>query len=539
MKENLSIIKNMLKLVKPLKFPMFCAIFCGTVGHLLAISIPVLAVVAVLSALGMVEIPVEQIFTLLLINSLLRGVFAYLEQQRNHFIAFTILAIIRDQVFTALRRLCPAKLDGKNRGNLISIITADIELLEVFYAHTISPVVIATLIALIMTGIFAQFQLIFAVIALVAYVTVGCLLPCWMSRKKSQVYLSFREKSGELSSYYLDSIRGMDEILQYNQGEKRLSSLLGKSKELDQDSLTISRHEGKVNGVADSFVLFFGGLMLVVSSTYSQNLLDVLLPTVLMMSSFGPFLSLSKLSVGLSRTLAAAKRVEELLQEEPEVTDVVDGKTPDFHGLNIQDLSFSYEDTQILEQLNMTIEDKQITGIYGKSGCGKSTLLKLIMGFWQSQGISLGDTPLEEVDTKHLRSLESYMTQDSDMFRGTIMENIKIAKLDATQEEVETAAKAASLHDFILTLPQGYDSKIGELGSKISGGERQRIGLARAFLHQAPLLLLDEPTSNLDSLNESAILRAIQAQEKAVILISHRQSTQGICQVSYHLEERK
>lgn len=535
MKQNIIIIKNMLGFVKPLKLQMFTAIFCGTVGHLLAISIPVLGIFTTLTALGFFEYNIKSLFGVLLLNSILRGIFAYLEQQRNHYIAFTILAIIRDKIFGVLRKLCPAKLEGKNRGNLITLITSDIELLEVFYAHTISPIAIASLISIIIASILSIFNPIYSVISLLAHFSVGVLLPVYMSRKNSEIYTEYREKNGSLASYYLDSLRGIDDILQLQNGQKRLDNLDVKTKDLENNSIKISNHEGKVNAIADFLVLFFSGSMLVISTLITQDLVKILLPTVIIMSSFGPFLSLSKLSVGLSKTLAAAKRVQDLLNETPEVEEIISDVKPCFNDIKIKDLNFAYNENQILNNINLDIEKNKITSIIGKSGSGKSTLVKLIMRFWNSNGINISDTDINDIDTKHLRKLQSYMTQESDIFSGSIFDNIKIGDLNATENDIILASKKASLHEFVMSLENGYNSNIGELGSTISGGERQRIGLARAFLHQADLLILDEPTSNLDSLNESIILNSIKQENKTTILISHRKSTLGVSNKSYEI----
>lgn len=530
-------IKDLLQFVKPLRFQMFIAILCGTIGHLLAISIPVLGIFGVLTALGFFSFNLIYIFYALAFCSGFRGVFAYIEQNRNHYIAFTILAQIRDKIFTALRKLCPAKLDGKNRGNLISIITSDIELLEVFYAHTVSPVVIACIITVVIGSIMWLFDPVFAIISITAHITVGCILPILTSKNNSKIYTNYREQNGKLSSFYLDSLRGLDEILQMQNGQKRIEEIQKQTKKLEVEQEKIALHEGKTNAVADALVLFFGGLMLAVSSFTQENLTHIALPTVIMMSSFGPVLALSKLSVGLSRTLACAKRVQELINEVPEVFDVENGKNPKYSDLKIEDLSFSYSDKQVLKNINLQFLDGKITSIIGQSGSGKSTLIKLIMRFWNSKGIKISDEKLEEIDTKALRNMQSYMTQDSDIFSFSIKENILIGKISASEQEMIEASKKASLHDFVMSLQNGYDTKVGELGDTLSGGEKQRIGLARAFLHNGDLLILDEPTSNLDSLNEGIILKSIKEHSKTTILISHRRSTLGVSDKSFEIKD--
>lgn len=539
MKTFVKTIQTMLLFVGPLKLRMCIAIFFGVIGHLFAISIPVLGVVCGLCAVGLLEYSLPMLFGILVCNSFLRGVCAYREQHQNHYIAFKILAIIRDQVFTVLRKLCPAKLDGKNRGNLISLITSDIELLEVFYAHTISPTAIAIIVALIISSIMFQFHPIYALISMTAYICVGCVLPFLSASNKNEIYETYRNETGELSSYYLDSLRGVEEILRHLQGEERLKEIIARTKCLEIPAKKISSHEGNINGIADAFVLSFTGIVFITGMYLELDLVGIILPTALMMSSFGPTLSLSKLSVGLSKTLAAAKRVHALLEEEPEVVENAVGQTPAFTDIKVQNLQFSYAEETILKDINLTIENNKITSIIGKSGSGKSTLLKLIMRFWNAEGISISDVSVSDIETKHLRTMQSYMTQDSDIFSSSIMENIRVGKLDATDEEVMLAAKKASLDEFIQTLPNKYDTLVGELGDTLSGGEKQRIGLARAFLHDAPLLLLDEPTSNLDSLNESIILKSLKEEQnqKAIIIISHRASTLSISDRSFHIEK--
>lgn len=532
---SLSIIGRMIALVKPLTFPMVLAVLCGTLGHLCAIAIPFLGGIAILHSVGLWGGSLPIIFTVMIICGILRGVLAYAEQNRNHYIAFRLLALIRDQVFGALRRLCPAKLDGKNRGNLISIMTADIELLEVFYAHTISPVLIAILVSLTVAGIMAQFHWLYGLTALVAHSMTGVVLPLCMSKKSQKLFALQREGFGDLSSYYMDNLRGLSDIQQMDCGPLRQKELEDKTKELEGTLHHINCEDGKISALADGFVIGFGCLVLVEGFflTHGNHFVALLLPVILMLSSFGPVLALSRLSTGLSRMLAAGERVLDLLDETPEVEENLEGATPDFTGATIENLTFAYDNEEILKDITLEFPKGNTIGIYGKSGSGKSTLLKLMMRFWNSpkDSIKIGSADVQAIKTSHLRQLEGYMTQEVDLFHASICENIKIGKLSATLEEVQTAAKKASIHDFILTLPQGYDTPVGELGDTLSGGEKQRIGLARAFLQNAPLLLLDEPTSNLDSLNEAIILNSLkEAQdERTVLLVSHRKSTLSIC----------
>lgn len=534
-RSSLSIIFRMIGLVKPLSFHMVMAVLFGTLGHLSAISIPVLGAVAVLTAIGLLDLSLTTIFITMGCLGVLRGVFAYTEQNRNHYIAFRLLALIRDQIFTVLRKLCPAKLDGKNRGNLISIMTADIELLEVFYAHTISPIIIATLVSVTMVVLMAQFHWVYAVTALLGYLATGVILPILMSKKSQMLFAMQREGFGDLSGYYMDSLRGLSDIQQIDCGEARREEIRKKTDKLEVMFKGITKEEGKVNALADGLVITFGCLVLIEGFFLmgGENFVALLLPVVLMLSSFGPVLALSRLSTGLSRMLAAGERVLDLLDEEPEVEEKATGETPTFTGANVDNLTFAYGEEEILKDLTLQFPQGAMIGIHGKSGSGKSTLLKLLMRFWNApiDTVKVGGVDVRDIKTSHLRNLESYMTQEVDLFHASIGDNIRVGKLGATQEEIQTAAQKASVHEFIMTLPQGYDTQVGELGDTLSGGEKQRIGLARAFLHNAPFMLLDEPTSNLDSLNEAVILKSLKEEKegRTVILVSHRKSTLAIC----------
>lgn len=266
----------------------------------------------------------------------------------------------------------------------------------------------------------------------------------------------------------------------------------------------------------------------------------LLLTTVMLSASFGPVLALANLSATMDQTLAAGERVLALLEEHPETEEILDGTTPVYSGAAVKNLSFSYGKEEILHDLTASFPQGEIVAVTGKSGSGKSTLLKLLMRFWKVRegSVLISGQDVGQIQTAHLRNLESYMIQDTDLFHDSIAENIRIGKQNATQAEIEEAAKKAAIHDFILTLPKGYDTPVGELGDTLSGGERQRIGLARAFLHDAPLMLLDEPTSNLDSLNEGVILQALEKNRgmKTVILVSHRSSTLSIADRAYIVE---
>lgn len=539
------VMAKLIGLVKPLTGFMLLAIFMGLLGHLCACFITILGGYAVLNLLGIsVPVSLTAVFVLVVVFAVCRAGLRYGEQSCNHFIAFKLLAFIRDKVFRALRRLSPAKLEGRGKGDLISVITSDIELLEVFYAHTISPAAIALLFTVLLCLFIGSFHWALGLLALTAYLVVGLLIPWVTSRLSGEDGMNFRTKSGKLSSFVLDSLRGLSETIQYSGGSRRLHQMEEKTKELSQDEKRMKRTSGLNAAVANTVILLFDLAMLFLSTLlYWQGAVGfegVLIPTIALFSSFGPTVALANLGSTLQNTFAAGNRVLDLLEEEPVVEEISGQPEIGFTGAEVSHVTFAYAQETILQNVSLQIPTGSVIGIVGKSGSGKSTLLKLLMRFWKvDQGtVSLSGRSVEAINTKNLRDLESFVTQETQLFHDSIRNNLKIAKLDATQEELEEACKKASVHDFILSLPQGYDTPVGELGDTLSGGERQRLGLARAFLHDAPFLLLDEPTSNLDSLNEGVILRSLneQRQDKTVVLVSHRQSTMRIADRVYSVQ---
>ena len=483
----------------------------------------------------------------MIVLAVLRGILHYAEQYCNHFIAFKLLAIIRHKVFAALRKLCPAKLEGRDKGNLITIITTDIELLEVFYAHTISPIAIAILTCVIMVIFAGRYHWMAGMLMLLAYLTVGMLIPMWNGRRGSRKGMEFRTDFGELNSFVLDSLRGLDETIQYGQGKKRKEQISARSVKLAGMQEKLSRLEGSQRSFTNMIILLasFGMLALTIW-LYEKGEMGfdgVLTCTIAMMGSFGPVVALAGLSNNLNQTLASGERVLSLLEETPLVEEIagdMDKNSKEFSGAEAQNVTFSYEDEIILDNYSLRLEPGKITGIYGASGSGKSTLLKLLMRFWDVREgkMYVDGSDVKEIPTKHLRDMESYVTQETYLFHDSIANNIAIARPEATREEIMEAAKKASVHDFIMTLPDGYDTKVGELGDTLSGGEKQRLGIARAFLHEAPLMLLDEPTSNLDSLNEGIILKALdeEKEKRTVVLVSHRMSTMAVTDVMFRME---
>ena len=547
----ISIMGSLIGLVKPLLHIMLAAIILGTAGYLCAIFLTILAgqvIVHGLIAGGAGS--VKTIITVMLIIAVLRGILHYAEQYCNHFIAFKLLAIIRHKVFAALRKLCPAKLEGRDKGNLISIITTDIELLEVFYAHTISPIAIATLTSLVMVVFIGRYHWLAGILALIAYLIVGVVIPMWNGKCGSQMGMEFRTNFGELNSFVLDSLRGLDETIQYDQGEKRKEQMSERSRSLAGIQEKLSKMEGAQRSFTNLVILLasFGMLALTVW-LYGKGEIGfegILTCTIAMMGSFGPVVALSSLSNNLNQTLASGERVLSLLEETPMVEEIPEDMhikivSENFLGAEAKNVTFAYENETILDDYSLKLEPGKITGIHGASGSGKSTLLKLLMRFWDvNQGsVSVDGEDVRKIPTRHLRDMESYVTQETHLFHDSIANNIAVGSPAASREAIIEAAKKASIHDFIMKLPKGYDTEVGELGDTLSGGEKQRIGIARAFLHDSPLILMDEPTSNLDSLNEGIILKSLReaSEKKTVMLVSHRKSTMNIVDTVFEMKD--
>ena len=541
-----AIVRRLIVLVKPMLPIMLAAVIMGVAGHFCATFITIFGGFALLRAAGLPS-PVGTVgaaFVCILVFALLRGVLRYAEQASNHFIAFKLLALIRDKVFGALRRLTPAKLEGRDRGDLISLITADIEQLEVFYAHTISPVCIAVLCVLGMTGFVAGYHILPALVLLAGYLLVGAALPIWSARKGDRAAREYRQALADTNSDVLESLRGLRDTLQYQDTAARAAGIATQSDVLGEKQTAMKHREGVTVGATNTLILLTALAVLAVSvSLYQSGALGaegVLICTLSALSSFGPVVALANLGASLTQVFASADRVLDLLDEQPVTADVTDGTDAAFAGAAAEQVSFAYGQEEVLHELSLTIPEKEIVGITGRSGSGKSTFLRLLMRFWDvSEGtICFGAEDLRRVNTAALRRQESLVTQETELFDDTIENNIKIAKRDATRAEVEAACKKAALDGFINSLPKGYDTPVGELGGTLSGGERQRIGVARAFLHNAPFLLLDEPTSNLDSLNEGIILKAVreECREKTVLLVSHRKSTMAVADRCFSVE---
>ena len=540
------IMASLIALLGSLSYIMILAVINGSVGFVCAMGVTVFGAVGVAKALGeAIALSYGWIIGLTIGCGVLRGLLRYFEQYSNHYIAFRLLAVLRDKIFGALRVLCPAKLESKQKGSIIAMITSDIETLEVFYAHTISPICITVLVSVavfLFVGFVSSWYLAF--VALVGFLTIGIVVPLISSGKLKESGVKYRAEFASFSAYFLDSIKGIKDIVLNNAGEereeevnKRSDGLLAETKKMKHN---ITRAGSAIELTVSVFVLITlaVGILLVRSDVLSLGRMIIGMVTVF--SSFGPVIAVGSLPGNLTQTFASGDRVLNLLAEKPAVEEVKNGKDFDYETLNVKDLSFSYDgQTEVLKDIKMHAEKGEIIGIVGESGCGKSTFLKLLLRFWERSGgeINYDDIDIDQINTDSLLKNVTMVSQSTYLFEETIEDNLRIAKPDATQEEIENACKMASVHDFIMTLPDGYKTQVGALGDNLSAGEKQRIGLARAFLRGSELILLDEPTSNVDSINEGIILKALKEQKnkKSIILVSHRESTMAIADRIYQV----
>ena len=541
------IMASLILLLGSLSYIMVLAVINGSVGFVCAMGVTVFGAVGVAKALGeAIALSYGWIIGLTICCGVLRGLLRYFEQYSNHYIAFRLLAVLRDKIFGALRVLCPAKLESKQKGSIIAMITSDIETLEVFYAHTISPICITVLVStavFLFVGFVSSWYL--ALVALIGFLTIGIVVPLISSGKLKESGVKYRAEFASFSAYFLDSIKGIKDIVLNNAGEerekevnKRSDGLLAETKKMKHN---ITRAGSEIELTVSVFVLItlVVGILLVKKDMLSVGKMIIGMVTVF--SSFGPVIAVGSLPGNLTQTFASGDRVLNLLAEKPAVEEVKNGKDFDYENLDVKDLSFSYDgQTEVLKNIKMHAEKGEIIGIVGESGCGKSTFLKLLLRFWERSGgeINYDDTDIDKINTDSLLKNVTMVSQSTYLFEETIEDNLRIAKPDATQEEIENACKMASVHDFIMTLPDGYKTQVGALGDNLSAGEKQRIGLARAFLRGSQLILLDEPTSNVDSINEGIILKALKEQKnkKSIILVSHRESTMAIADRIYKVD---
>lgn len=549
-RSGFQIMKRLIVELKPLAPIMLITIFMGVLGFLAAISIAAFGAVALGAYIGDITfISFKGAMIIMAVSALLRGFLRYGEQLSGHYIAFKILYILRDKIFTVLRKLAPAKLEGKEKGNLIALITSDIELLEVFYAHTIAPISIAIITNSIISIILFNIRPIFGVLAVIFFLIVGFVIPYASSNFAKEAGVNYRNIFGESNNYVLDSLRGLKEVLLFKNGQERLNKINENSIKLNKSLDKIKEHEGIIRATTDitimiailTFVILGANEYLSGSISFTTAIVSI----VIIASSFGPVVALSNLSNTLLQTFACAERIFGLLDEKPQVEEVI-GKE-DIQGKDIEynNVSFSYPNRKesIFENATLNIRKGDKIALIGESGIGKSTFIKLLMRFWDvNKGdIKLDNIDIKDINTDSLRNSQTLVSQETYLFNESIRENIKVGNKDASEEEIIEAAKKASIHDFILSLPKGYDTRVSELGGNLSSGEKQRIGLARAFLKDSEVLILDEPTSNLDALNEGEILKAINenCEDKTIILISHRKSTTAICNKVYKLENKQ
>lgn len=534
------IMTRLIKVLKPLAPIMMITISFGVLGFLAAIAITSFGMIATATALNIdMGVSIKTCISIIIACGILRGVLRYIEQYSGHFIAFTILAILRDKVFKALRKLSPAKLESKEKGNLISVITSDIELLEVFYAHTVAPIAIAIITSIIMTVILYNINPVYGAVSALFYIVVGYLIPVISSNFGKEAGMEYRQEFAKTNSHLLESLKGIKEILLFEEGQNRLNQINKNSDILDEKMAGIKKHEGIIRAFTDVTIMIAILTFLFISiNLYNEGSINIgqgLVAIVILSSSFGPVVALSNLSNNLVQTFACAQRLFDILDEVPAVEEVDGDIELESSNINIENVNFAYKnrDENLLKDINLEIKPGDKIGILGESGCGKSTFLKLLMRFWDvNEGsISLDNKNIKTMPTKTLRRSQSLVTQETFLFNDSIENNIKIGKKGATEEEVIAACKKASIHEFIKTLPQGYKTNAGELGSNFSSGEKQRIGIARAFLHDADILILDEPTSNLDTLNEAEILKSInnECKDKSIVMVSHRKSSVSIC----------
>ncbi|CAI3596389.1 thiol reductant ABC exporter subunit CydC [Clostridium neonatale] len=549
-RSGFSIMRRLIVELDSLAPIMAITITMGVLGYLAAIAIAVLGSVAIGTTLGDITfISFKSSIIVMLVCAVLRGLLRYAEQLSGHYIAFKILAILRDKVFTKLRKLAPAKLESKEKGNLISLITSDIELLEVFYAHTIAPIAIAILTNLIITIVLYLINPLFGILGAVFFLIVGFVIPYVSSMIAKEAGVEYRKDFAESNSYLLDSLRGLKEILLFNNGKKTLDKINENSINLSKSMHKIKDHEGIIRALTDltvmiailTFVAVGFGEYISGSISFSEMIIGI----VIIASSFGPVVALSNLSNNLLHTFACAERLFDLLDEKPYVEEISGEETVESNSIEYSNVTFAYPGRieDVLSNVSLDIKKGDKVALIGKSGIGKSTFVKLLMRFWDvNEGsIKIDNKNIKDIPTKSLRESQTLVSQETYLFDDTIMENIKIGNRNATNEEVIKAAKKASIHNFIETLPQGYNTKVGELGGLLSSGEKQRIGLARAFVNEGNVLILDEPTSNLDTLNEAEILKSIKenCMEKTILLISHRKSTTAVCDKVFKIEDRK
>lgn len=560
------VIKRLLGEAKPLAGLMVAASTAGTIGHLAATFLPMFGIIAGFALAGnpVWGMSAAGAITAMIVCAVLRGLTRYVEQYLNHNVAFHLLALFRSKAFAALRRLAPAKLAGKGKGDLIAMLTTDVELLEIFFAHTISPVAIAVTTTIVYAIVAATLSPWMALALIVSHLIIGIIVPRFFATGVRNLGPAIRGAAGELDNVMLDDMRGLDEIIRFGRGEDRAQAIEDRTRALWRNHAKLSRVNGRFAGVGGLLVALLtsaaAGIAINLAGVNLYDIPALVAAFVLLASSFGPTLALAALPANLTQTFASARRLFGLMDEAPAVVETGTANS-DYEGMRLDRVTFAYpgeESEAILADFSLDVPQHGILGIQGPSGRGKSTMLKLLMRYWDPQRgqVTLSGTPLPQIDVHARRRIQAMMSQETHLFDGTIRENLFIALpeseirnggaagvLDARLRE---ALAKASVLDLIDSLPDGLDTQVGELGDRLSEGERQRIGLARVFLRNADLVLFDEPTSRLDALNEAIILRSIhelskseqnadKGQDVAVVLVSHRESAMRVADAVLNL----
>lgn len=560
------VIKRLLGEAKPLAGLMVAASTAGTIGHLAATFLPVFGIIAGFALAGnpVWGMSAAGAITAMIVCAVLRGLTRYVEQYLNHNVAFHLLALFRSKAFAALRRLAPAKLAGKGKGDLIAMLTTDVELLEIFFAHTISPVAIAVTATIVYVIVAATLSPWMALALIVSHLIIGIIVPRFFATGVRNLGPAIRGAAGELDNVMLDDMRGLDEIIRFGRGEDRAQAIEDRTRALWRDHAKLSRVNGRFAGVGGLLVALLtsaaAGIAINLAGVNLYDIPALVAAFALLASSFGPTLALAALPANLTQTFASARRLFGLMDEAPAVVETGTANS-DYEGMRLDRVTFAYPgegSEAILADFSLDVPQHGILGIQGPSGRGKSTMLKLLMRYWDPQRgqVTLSGTPLPQIDVHARRRIQAMMSQETHLFDGTIRENLLIALpeseirnggaagvLDARLRE---ALAKASVLDLIDSLPDGLDTQVGELGDRLSEGERQRIGLARVFLRNADLVLFDEPTSRLDALNEAIILRSIhelskseqnadKGQDVAVVLVSHRESAMRVADAVLNL----
>ena len=545
-RSGIKIMTNLILLMKGFISVLVLAITTGVLGFLSGTGILLFGTMAIAKCFGCFEgITTTTLFVIIIGCGVARGLLRYLEQYSNHYIAFKILAVFRDKIFAKLRTLCPAKLESKQKGAIISMITADIEALEVFYAHTLSPVGIAifsSLAVIVFTWFVCSPYM--AMFLLFAYIVIGVIMPLISSKFLGQLGVEYRKHLSDFNGFFMDNIKGINEIILHGRIEQKQQEVEDYTQELINSSDSLNKKGVVFDAISNIVMVALNATLIVIGILLLQmgavNFGQLIVGVVALLSSYGPVLALNALPNSLSQTFAAGDRVMDLLEETPLVIENQNGKSITLDTVEIEKLQFSYDkNVKVIDDITMSIKKGEIVGIQGESGNGKSTLLKLIMRFWEkdSGNILLQGVDVSNVNAANLKENVTLISQTTYVFAGTVRENLLLAKENATNEEIANACKKANIHNFILTMENGYDTMIGGKNTSLSSGEKQRLGLARAFLRNTKFILLDEPTGNVDSINEGIILKAIvdNTKDKAVILVSHRDSTISIASKVYNL----